>query len=199
MARPISRWAMANRVKESIINNVSIPRLLKNSAIAVATKAALKRTRGGWSDVATTSTERCSPSSFKSFSMNSLTSRPLSPISAITLTSARVLRAIMPRSVLLPTPLPEKIPNLCPRPQVSKPSMALIPNTRGVCIRCRFRGCGGILLRVVHSWASTCPFPSSGFPKPSSILPIKPKPTDTINFLFVSSTLLPGPIPSRSP
>ena len=40
--------------------------------------------------------------------MKSRTSRPRSPTSAITFTSASVFRAIIPRSVLFPTPLPEK-------------------------------------------------------------------------------------------
>ena len=61
----------------------------KYSAMAVATHAPLKRTRAGWSDVDTTTTERASPSAPRSRSMNSRTSRPRSPIRAITLTSAR--------------------------------------------------------------------------------------------------------------
>ena len=79
-----------------------------------------QRTSAGWSEVATTTTERRSPSAPRLRSMNSSTSRPRSPISAITLTSARTLRAIMPSSVLLPTPLPEKMPTRWPLPIVSR-------------------------------------------------------------------------------
>jgi len=45
------------------------------------------------------------------------TSRFRSPIMAITVTSAELWRAMLPSSVLLPTPLPPKIPMRCPRPQ----------------------------------------------------------------------------------
>ena len=48
--------------------------------------------------------------------MNSRTSRPRSPTSAITLTSAVVERAIMPSSDDLPTPEPAKMPRRWPRP-----------------------------------------------------------------------------------
>ena len=48
--------------------------------------------------------------------MNSRTSRPRSPTRPITLTSAAVSRAIMPSSVLLPTPEPAKMPSRWPRP-----------------------------------------------------------------------------------
>ena len=50
--------------------------------------------------------ERARPSGPRSCSMNSWTSRPRSPMSAMTLTSASQLRAIMPSNVLLPTPEP---------------------------------------------------------------------------------------------
>ena len=63
--------------------------------------------------------------------MNSWTSRPRSPIRAITLTSASQLRAIMPSSVLLPTPEPAKMPMRWPLPQVSRPSMARTPVASG--------------------------------------------------------------------
>ena len=52
-------------------------------------------------------------------------------MSAITFTSAELARAIVPSSVLLPTPEPPKIPILCPRPQVSRLSMARIPVASG--------------------------------------------------------------------
>ena len=77
------------------------------------------------------------PSSPKAFSRKSRTSRPRSPTSPSTVRSAPVFRAIMPISVLLPTPLPPKIPTRCPRPQVRNPSMARIPQPRGSRIETR--------------------------------------------------------------
>ncbi len=110
MAKPTSRWAMATRVTESISRSTSSPWSRKYSAMAVTSSAALSRTKGGWSPVATTTTERRSPSSPRSRSKNSRTSRPRSPTRPMHVTSASVLRAIMARSVLLPTPLPAKMP-----------------------------------------------------------------------------------------
>ena len=89
-ARPISRWASAKRVSESMINSTSRPWSRKYSAMAVAVKAARTRASAGSSLVATTTTLLASPAGPRSRSMNSLTSRPRSPISAITLTSADV-------------------------------------------------------------------------------------------------------------
>ena len=63
--------------------------------------------------------------------MNSRTSRPRSPTREMTLTSAVVYRAIIPKSVLLPTPDPAKIPILCPVPRVSIPSTTRTPTDRG--------------------------------------------------------------------
>ena len=61
---------------------------------------------------------------------------------AMTLMSARTWRAIIPRRLLLPTPLPPKIPTLCPRPQVMNPSMARMPQPIGSRIGCRASGSG---------------------------------------------------------
>ena len=83
--------------------------------------------RAGRSEVEATTTERLNPSGPRSLRIKSPTSRPLSPIKAITLTSARPWRAIIPKRVLLPTPLPEKMPTLWPSPQVSKLSIAFTP------------------------------------------------------------------------
>ena len=66
--------------------------------------------------------------------MNSLTSRPRSPMRAITLTSAAVWRAIMPRSVLFPTPEPEKMAIRWPFPIVSRALTAFTPTSRGCAI-----------------------------------------------------------------
>ena len=75
--------------------------------------------------------------------MNSRTSRPRSPSSAMTLTSACAWRAIMPSSVLLPTPEPAKMPTRWPRPMVSRPSMARTPVSSGRSIASRSSGLGG--------------------------------------------------------
>ena len=72
--------------------------------------------RGGASEVATTTTERARPSGPRSFSMNSRTSRPRSPTSAITETSASVPRVIIDSRLDLPTPEPAKMPMRWPRP-----------------------------------------------------------------------------------
>ena len=89
-ARPISRWARANRVSESITNSTFLPASRKYSAIVVAAYAACTRSGAGSLLVATTTTLRARPAGPSSRSMNSFTSRPRSPISAITATSAAV-------------------------------------------------------------------------------------------------------------
>ena len=75
-----------------------------------AINSAFKRINAGWSEVETMMTERANPSGPRSRSKNSRTSRPRSPIRAITEISLSELRAIEPSRVLLPTPLPAKIP-----------------------------------------------------------------------------------------
>ena len=64
--------------------------------MAVAAYAALARTNDGWSEVAQTMTDLFKPSSPKSCSKKSRTSRPRSPTKPITTMSASVFRAIMP-------------------------------------------------------------------------------------------------------
>ena len=71
--------------------------------------------------------DRSRPAGPRSCSRKPRTSRPRSPTSASTTTSAAVPRAIMPSSVLLPTPLPPNSPMRWPRPQVSSASMARTP------------------------------------------------------------------------
>ena len=82
-------------------------------------------------EVAHTTTERLRPSGPSSFSRKPRTSRLRSPIIPITVTSAELWRDMEPSSVLLPTPLPPKIPMRCPLPQGSRLSMARIPVTSG--------------------------------------------------------------------
>ncbi|CQB87740.1 Uncharacterised protein [Chlamydia trachomatis] len=78
--------------------------------------------------------------------MNSRTSRPRSPIKAITLMSASsALRAIMPNKEDLPTPAPAKIPILCPLATVSIPSIQRTPVDKIVRNLARCNGSGGAL------------------------------------------------------
>src|SRR6187455_2521708 len=74
------------------------------------------RSSGGLSEVDTTTTERLRPSGPRSFSRKPRTSRPRSPTSPSTTTSAAAPRVNMPSSVLLPTPLPPKRPTRWPLP-----------------------------------------------------------------------------------
>jgi len=140
MARPISLWAMAYRVRESIMSSTSLPWSLKYSAMVVATRGHFILSMAGWSEVATTKMERRIPSSPRSFSTNSSTSLPRSPTRAMTLISAFTFFAIMPIRVLLPTPEPANIPILWPFPMVFSPSMALTPNSRRSLMGGRFKG-----------------------------------------------------------
>ena len=75
--------------------------------------------------------------------MNSRTSRPRSPMSARTVTSASVLRMICARRVDLPPPAAAKMPMRWPSPQVRRPSMARTPREMGVEMTRRSRGEGG--------------------------------------------------------
>ena len=117
-ASPISRCAMATRVTESIISMTFKPLSRKYSAIALLLMPLL------FSSMQVDQTLQPQQSTalilldLRSFSMNSLTSRPRSPIKAITFISAVVFRAIIPSNVLFPTPLPAKIPTRCPFPTV---------------------------------------------------------------------------------
>ena len=127
MVSPTSRCAIAKRVTESIINTTRRPWSRKYSAMAVAVIAPLMRTSAGLSEVATTTTERFRPSSPRSRSMKSRTSRPRSPTREMTLISASVFRAIIESSVDFPTPLPAMMPIRWPEPRVISPSMARTP------------------------------------------------------------------------
>lgn len=146
-ARPISRWAIANRVTESITSSTLAPWSRKYSAIASEVKQARTRKGAGRSEVATTTTARRIPSGPISCSRKARTSRFLSPTSAITVTSAELFRDIDPKSVLLPTPLPPKMPIRWPWPTGIRPSTARSPVTNGAVICSRASGPGGALYR----------------------------------------------------
>ena len=188
---------MEKRVSESIIKSTSSPLSRKYSAMLVAVFAALFLIRAGLSEVATTTTERAIPSGPRSLSMNSLTSLPRSPIRAITLISAFVLRANIPRRVLLPTPEPAKMPIRCPLPTVMRPSTAFTPRGSTSLIISLDIGSGGgasigyslSSLRSFSSQSVTRPIPSTVWPKSSS-------PTATVRGCPVFSTIQPTPTPS---
>src|SRR5579859_6914642 len=127
--------------------------------------------------------------------MNSWTSRPRSPIKPMTLMSASQLRAIIPSSVLLPTPEPAKMPNRWPLPQVSIPSRARTPVASGVLIGCRPSGLGGasVMRAVREVWSG--PLPSIGRARPSITRPRSSSPTGTAKPLPLGKTAVPGRTP----
>lgn len=90
-------------VSKSISNSTLLPRSLKYSAMAVATKPALRRSIAGRSAVATTTTVFLRRSASSSCARNSPTSRPRSPIRAITQTSASLPLTIMESKVVFPS------------------------------------------------------------------------------------------------
>src|ERR1035438_9030065 len=90
-------------------------------------------------------TARRMPSGPISCSRKARTSRLRSPTNAITVMSAELLRAIDPNSVLLPTPLPPKMPMRWPRPTGSRLSMARRPVWSGTVMCSRSSGPGAAL------------------------------------------------------
>ncbi len=135
------------------------------------------------------------PSSPMSFSINSRTSRPRSPISAITLISALVLRANIPISVLLPTPEPANIPIRWPFPTVISPSTAFTPSGSTSLIMTLAIGSGGIA-STGYSLVKVRSATSVGLPRPSSVWPRISSPTKTDKGCPVFSTIHPTPMPS---
>jgi hypothetical protein len=198
MARPISRWAMANRVTESIMSITFLPWSRYDSAIAVAVNAARSRKGAEVSEVATTTTERFIPSGPRSFSMNSRTSRPRSPTRPTTTTSAEQPRAIIPSSVDLPTPDPAKRPMRWPRPMGVKASRARTPVARGSRILWRRSGCGGLELCSMRS-TGIMPSPSKGLPRASKTRPNSSGPVRGRSGLSSAATSQPTCKPEVSP
>ncbi len=156
------------------------------------------RTSAGWSEVATTTTERARPSGPRSRSMNSRTSRPRSPTRQMTLTWAEVERAIIPRREDLPTPEPAKMPRRCPRPQGTSASKARTPSETRSVIRGRVSGSGGAAWVGRGCAASTGPRPSMGSPSASMERPSSASETPTRNGCPVAVTVEPGPRPEGS-
>ena len=127
--------------------------------------------------------------------MNSLTSRPLSPISAITLISALVFLANIPSNVDFPTPDPAKMPIRWPFPRVISPSTAFTPSGSGSVIISLESGSGegaSILYVSVPMYS----LPSIGLPSPSNVRPSISSPTETESGYPMFSTIQPEPIPS---
>ena len=164
----------------------------------VATIAALMRSSAGSSDVETTTTLRARPSGPRSRSMNSRTSRPRSPISAITFTSVEALRAIIPSTVLLPTPEPAKMPTRWPLPAVSSPSMARTPVVSRSTIPRRRIGCGGVPNIGLLNLVAIGPRPSMGRPSPSTTRPSSSGPTGAVKSMPSEVTRAPACTPCRA-
>ncbi|OQA21100.1 MAG: hypothetical protein BWY61_01822 [Firmicutes bacterium ADurb.Bin354] len=195
MASPISLCAIEKRVRLSIMSSTSLPCSLKYSATAVAVWAAFLRSSAGLSEVATITTDLLNPSSPRSLSINSLTSRPRSPMRAMTLSSALVFLANIPISVDFPTPDPANIPIRCPLPRVMRPSTAFTPSGRGSVIMVLFMASG---LGASNGYQVS---PSGvkllmGRPSPSKICPKRKSPTCTDRGCSSFSTIQPEPMPS---
>ena len=135
------------------------------------------------------------PSSPRSRSINSRTSLPRSPISAITLMSALVFRANIPSSVLFPTPDPAKIPIRCPLPTVIRPSTAFTPSGNTSLMIFLFIGSGGAA-SIGYSDFNSSVSTSVGLPIPSNVCPSILSSTETDNGCPVFSTIHPTPSPS---
>ena len=123
--------------------------------------------------------------------MKDANSRPLSPISATTTTSASVLLVIIERRTDLPTPEPATIPTLCPRPRVNKALMFLIPTSKTSVMACLSNGLTLLPFRLLLSRSVNLPRLSNGFPKPSITLPSSASPTPTVCWVSVKKTLSP--------
>ena len=161
----------------------------------VAVIAAFLRINAGLSEVATTTMERFIPSSPRSRSTNSRTSRPRSPIRAMTLISAFVFLANIPSSVLFPTPEPAKIPIRCPFPTVINPSTAFTPRGSTSLMIFLDIGSGGCA-STGYSYGVSNLSMSVGRPIPSKVCPKSSFPTGTDKGCPVFSTIHPTPIPS---
>ncbi|MNN04050.1 hypothetical protein D3C81_1167650 [compost metagenome] len=199
MARAISRWAWAKRVRESISNSTFLPLSRKYSAIRVQYMAARRRISGASSAGEATTTERLRPSSPRICSMNSLTSRPRSPIRPTTMISASVKRVIMPSNTDLPTPVPANRPRRWPRPTVSRPLMLRMPTSSGLLMGSRFNGLITGPSIGTQSSAFIPPLPSSARPAPSSTRPSMLMPMGRRPLSSSGTTRAPGAMPTMLP
>ena len=180
MARPISRLACATRVSESMISSTLRPCARKYSAIAVARSAPRIRNRGDLSAGTATMIVRAFEVPVSAFSTKWPTSRPRSPTSPTTTTSASVKRVIMPRSTDLPTPEPAMIPRRWPQPMLSSELITRTPTSSGSVTGERCSGLSGMPARGQRPFCCASGRPSSGWPRPSITRPSKPSPTLTM-------------------
>ena len=106
--------------------------------------------------------------------MNARTSRLRSPIKPITLTSATLCSAIAPSSVLLPTPLPPKMPMRWPLPQGSMTVDGADTGRQRLGDVLAFERTGRRLVQVVGLAPLRLVRPESrGWPNPSSTRPMR--------------------------
>ncbi len=127
--RAISLNELQYLVMLSTISKTLLPLSRKYSDIVSADKVANVFIEGELSDVATTMMVFFIFILLRLFSINSLTSFPLSPIIATTVMSHSVLSANMPTKVDFPTPEPANTPSLCPCRQVVKRFNATTPRS----------------------------------------------------------------------
>ena len=164
-ARPISRCAIATRVTESIISSTCLPWSRKYSAIAVATSAPRARTQRGLVAGRDDHHRTCEPfraedalDEFAHFAAALADQRDHVHV------GLRV-RAIMPSSVLLPTPDPAKMPTRWPR-RASAGRRWRARRSR-VARRSSARSSGWAARpRAARARRPSCPLPSIGWPRP---------------------------------
>ena len=158
------------------------------------------RTSGGSSPVATTTTLRLSPSGPRSRSTNSRTSRPRSPISPTTITSAFACRAIMPSSTDLPTPGPAITPTRCPSPSVRQASRRPDAQHHGLVDAPALHGRAAARPRASPGRAApSAGPPSSGCMRASTTRPSSASPTGSSPAAARGITTQPSRMPSISP
>ncbi len=131
--------------------------------------------------------------------MKSFSSRPRSPTSPTTLTSADDDLQIMPRRVLFPTPAPAKMPTRCPTPRVRSPSMTRTPVANGTQTGFLANGGGGGAWSGTRSSVSRAGSPSSGTPKASTTRPSRPGPTGIVPPCCDVFTAAPARMPLSGP
>ena len=149
------------------------PRSRKYSAIAMAEGSASRRIIGLSSPVDTTVMDRARLSA-SGPSRNSLTSRPRSPTSATTTVSKADDRAIIDRTVDLPTPEPAKMPTRCPSHSGVNRSMTRTPVRSGRRMRARVIAAGGCRsMRIDASPRSSAPRSSIGSPSALTTRPFQ--------------------------
>ena len=170
-ATATSRCASAKRVIESARNNTDFPSSRKCSATAMAAQAQRRLTSGDWSEVAATTIALSRPFSPNTSSTKWRTSRPLSPIIAMTTISALIRVANSPIRLDLPTPDPANRPILCPLTKGSMVSNTMCPVCKRPPIALRCAAGGGDVRKGRGTLPRGSGFPSNGCPSGSTIRP----------------------------